>query len=190
MSCFIKSIESDDFMVDLLVCQSEINSRGIFATSDFKKNESITTLNGKLVTYRQLHSDSGMIEEAFYFETHKKVPSYFRKFEAHYVQIGKNLYVEPLEYDFFINHSCEPNSGYKIIGKKAILIAIKPIKKGEEIVCDYSTTMYKDGWEMDCTCGSKNCRKRVRDFNYIPRKLQQRYIQLGIVPDYNIQLRT
>jgi hypothetical protein len=189
MSCFIKSIEFDNFMVSLTVCQSEINNRGISATRDFKKNEPITTLYGRLVTYRQLHSDSGMIEEAFYFETNKQAPSYFRKFEAHYVQIGKNLYVEPLEYDFFINHSCEPNSGYKIIGKKAILIAIKTIKKGEEIVCDYSTTMYKDGWEMNCTCGSKNCRERVRDFNYIPWKLQQRYIQLGIVPDYNIQLR-
>src|SRR3989337_1564261 len=147
MSCFIKSIEFDNFMVGLIVCQSEINNRGVFATSDFKKNEPITTLYGRLVTYKQLHSDSGMMEDAFYFQTNKKVPFYFRKFEAHYVQIGKNLYVEPIEYDFFINHSCEPNSG------------------------------------------SKNCRERVRDFNYIPWKLQQRYIQLGIVPDYNVQLR-
>jgi SET domain-containing protein len=173
-------------MVGLLVCQSEINNRGIFATRDFKKNEPITTLRGRLVTYQKLKTNSGIIEEAYYSETNKQVPPYFRRFEAHYIQIGKNLYVEPLEYDFFINHSCDPNSGYKIIGKKGILIAIKPIKKGEEIVCDYSTTMYKDGWEMDCTCGRRNCRGRIRDFNYIPKKLQQRYIQLGIVPRYNI----
>lgn len=177
-------------MIGLIVCQSEINNRGIFATKDFKKDESIATLRGRLVTYRQIQTDPELIEEAYYFKTNKQVPSYFRRFEAHYIQIGKNLYVEPLEYDFFINHSCDPNSGYKIIEKKAVLIAIKTIKKGEEIVCDYSTTMYKDGWELDCTCGNKNCRGRIRDFNYIPKKLQQRYIQLGIVPNYNIQLRT
>ena len=176
-------------MVDLIICQSKINNRGIFATSDFKKDEPIATLFGRLVTYLQLKTNSGITEEAYYLETNKRVPSYFRRFEAHYIQIGKNLYVEPLEHDFFINHSCDPNSGYKIIRKNAMLVAIKTIKKGEEIVCDYSTTMYKDGWEMDCACKSKNCRGRIRDFNYIPKKLQHRYIQLGIVPDYNIQLR-
>ena len=176
-------------MVSLLVCQSEINNRGIFATRDFKKNESIATLRGRLITYQKIKTDFGIAEEAYYFDTNKQVPSYFRRFEAHYIQIGKNLYVEPLEYDFFINHSCDPNSGYKIIGKKGMLTAIKTIKKGEEIVCDYSTTMYKDGWEMDCTCRRKNCRGRIRDFNYIPKKLQQQYIQLGIVPNYNIPSR-
>lgn len=176
-------------MVGLIVCQSEINNRGIFATKDFKKDEPIAILRGKLVTYRPIQTEPNLIEEAYYFKTNKHVPSYFRRFEAHFIQIGKNLYVEPSEYDFFINHSCNPNSGYKIIGKKAVLTAIKPIKKGEEIVCDYSTTMYKDGWELDCTCGSKNCRGKIQDFNYIPQKLQQRYIQLGIVPNYNVQLK-
>lgn len=176
-------------MVGLIVCQSEINNRGIFATKDFKKDEPIAILRGKLVTYRPIQTEPKLIEEAYYFKTNKHVPSYFRRFEAHFIQIGKNLYVEPSEYDFFINHSCNPNSGYKIIGKKAVLTAIKPIKKAEEIVCDYSTTMYKDGWELDCTCGSKNCRGKIQDFNYIPQKLQQRYIQLGIVPNYNVQLK-
>ena len=73
MSCFIKSIKVDNFMVGLVVCQSEISNRGIFATRDFKKDEPITTLYGRLVTYRQLQTDSGMIEEAFYFETNKQI---------------------------------------------------------------------------------------------------------------------
>ncbi|MGI0010278.1 MAG: hypothetical protein ACREAE_02630, partial [Nitrosopumilaceae archaeon] len=89
-------------MVGLIVCQSEINNRGIFATRDFKKDEPIATLRGRLVTYRQIQNNSGIIEEAYYFETNKQVPSYFRRFDAHYIQIGKNLYIEPLEYDFFI----------------------------------------------------------------------------------------
>jgi len=44
--------------------------------------------------------------------------------------------------------------------------------------------MAEDYWEMDCRCGAKNCRGKIRDFKYLPRDLQERYINLGIVPDF------
>jgi SET domain-containing protein len=51
-----------------------------------------------------------------------------------YVQVDKNKYLGPSgDFDDLVNHSCNPNSGLKIKNKKAILIAIKNIKKGEEI---------------------------------------------------------
>ena len=84
----------------------------------------------------------------------------------------------------FLNHLCNPNSGLKIEGKRVTLIAIKNIKKGKEIKWDYSTTMDEDDWELDCKCGSKNCRKRIKDFKYLPKKLRQKYIKLRIVPEY------
>ena len=65
--------------------------------------------------------------------------------------------------------------------------SIKDIKKGEEITWDYSTTMDEDKWEMDCVCQSKNCRKRIKDFKYLPKEIQQKYIKLGIVPDYILE---
>lgn len=65
-------------------------------------------------------------------------------------------------------------------------MAIKDIEKGEEITWDYSTTMDEDIWEMDCNCGSKKCRKRIRDFKYLPKEIKERYVKLGIVPDYNL----
>ena len=70
---------------------------------------------------------------------------------------------------------------------QAILVAIKNIQKGEEITLDYSTTMDEDDWELDCQCPSKNCRKKIRDFKYVPKEVQRRYIILGIVPKYILE---
>lgn len=101
------------------------------------------------------------------------------------MQIGENLYMGPSgNIDDFFNHSCNPNSGLKINGKKVFLIAIEDIKKDDEITWDYSTTMDEDDWEMDCNCDSKNCRGRIRDFKYLPSDIQKRYLDLGIVPEY------
>jgi len=55
---------------------------------------------------------------------------------------------------------------------------------GEEIAYDYSITMLDDPWEMACRCGSRACRKLVREFRFLPPEVRKRYIGLGIVPDY------
>ena len=68
-----------------------------------------------------------------------------------------------------------------------MLVAIMDIHEGEEITWDYSTTMNEDDWEMDCVCGSKNCRGRIRDFKYLPENVQQKYINLRIVPKYILE---
>jgi len=152
-------------MRDLILGQSN-NGKAAFANKDFKKGEEIIEFKGKLFTYEQL-------------------PTPYDEVEDHYVQIDKNLYIGPSSgVDDFFNHSCNPDSGLKIKGKRVILVAIKDIKKNEEITWDYSTTMDEDDWELDCTCGSKNCRKRIRDFKYLPGEIQQKYIKLGIVPKY------
>ena len=64
------------------------------------------------------------------------------------------------------------------------LFAVKDIETGQEITWDYSTTLDEDEWELDCACESAACRGRIRDFKHLPKNLQQKYISLGIVPDY------
>jgi len=97
--------------MDLILGQSKLG-KAIFANKDFKKGEEIIEFKGKLFTYEQL-------------------PTPYVEVEDHYVQIDKNLYMGPSgNLDDFFNHSCNPNSGLKIEGKRVILIAIKDIKKG------------------------------------------------------------
>ncbi len=75
--------------------------------------------------------------------------------------------------DDYINHSCNPNSGLIIKNEKVNLIAIKNIKNGKEITYDYSTTINEDNWKMRCNCGSKICRKIIKDFKYLPKNIKK-----------------
>ena len=152
-------------MIDLLLSESK-NGKSIVANRDFKKNEPIIEFQGELFTYKQL-------------------PTPYNGDDDHYIQIESDLYIGPSgDLDDFVNHSCNPNSGIKVTSKKVVLIAIKNIQVGQEISFDYSTTMDEDDWEMDCNCGSQYCRKRIRDFKYLSKKIQKKYIRLGIVPTF------
>lgn len=104
-----------------------------------------------------------------------------------FVQIAPDLFMGPsLEADDYINHSCDPNAGINFTGDAVYLVAIKPIKKGEEITWDYSTTIYNDNWTMDCLCGAQVCRGRVYEFLKLPQDIQKKYIDniYDIVPKY------
>ncbi|MBU3904646.1 MAG: SET domain-containing protein-lysine N-methyltransferase [Nanoarchaeota archaeon] len=155
-------------MISKLIIKRGRLGKSVFAKSNFKKDEKIIEFKGKIIKT----SD---------------IPEINSPQDDRYVQIGRYKYVGPSNsFDDFINHSCNPNSGLKITNKSIILIAIKNIKTGEEITWDYSTTMNEDDWEMDCKCKNKSCRKRIKDFKYLPKKIQNKYIKLGIVPKYAI----
>jgi SET domain-containing protein len=150
---------------DFIVKKSR-NGKGVFANKNFNKGEVIFEFHGNFYTAQQ-------------------IPTPYNKIEDHYVQIDKNLYLGPSnDLDDLFNHSCNPNAGLKINNKKIFLVAIKKIKKGDEITWDYSTSMDEDDWELNCNCGSKNCRGRIRDFKYLPANIQKKYLALGIVPKY------
>lgn len=142
------------------------HGKGVFALKNFKNGETIFEFKGKKFTYNEL-------------------PYPYDSVTDHYVQIDKNLYMGPSgETDDFFNHSCNPNSGLKIDNEKVTLVAIKNINIGDEITWDYSTTMDEDDWEMNCLCGSQNCRGKIRDFKFLNKDIQQKYMGLGIVPEY------
>ena len=56
-----------------------------------------------------------------------------------------------------INHSCSNNCEYEEKGLKVWVIAIKNIKKNEELTCDYGFGFDKDYKDFPCKCRSKNC---------------------------------
>ncbi len=61
----------------------------------------------------------------------------------------------------YINHSCEPNC--RVEDKN--FVAIKPIRKGDEVIMDYSATE-NSKWigRFECLCGNQNCRKLIKSF--------------------------
>ncbi|MCX5812827.1 MAG: SET domain-containing protein-lysine N-methyltransferase [Proteobacteria bacterium] len=163
----MKSI--DKSLPDLILKDAK-HGKGVFAGRKFKAGEMIIEFKGNFMTYEE-QADLCLVEDR-------------------YVQVGHNLFMGPSgDIDDYINHSCNPNAALIIPAGDAVrggvaLIALREINEDEEITFDYSTTMDEDDWEMDCGCGSEKCRKRIRDFKYLPEDTQEKYIRLGIVPDY------
>jgi len=101
------------------------------------------------------------------------------------LQIGPDLYIGASGGpDDYINHSCEPNAGLRIAGTTVDLYAIRDIATGEELSFDYSTTLDEDDFTMSCQCCTPSCRGTIRDGKYLPYDVWQRYVALGIVPEY------
>ncbi len=149
----------------LSIKESKIG-KGVFTNKKFAIREKIKDFQDKFLTYEQL-------------------PKPYDQVKDFYLQVGHNLYQGPAEgIDCYFNHSCNPNTGLHIKNSKVSLVAIQNIDKNEEITFDYSTSMDEDEWEMDCICGRQNCRGRIRDFKYLPKDVQEKYIKLAVVPEF------
>lgn len=94
------------------------------------------------------------------------------------LQIGQDMYVDLEDPGRRANHSCDPNAGVR---PDLSLMAMKSIRVGEEIRYDYSTTMGDGLWEIECHCGSKNCRGTIQDFCKLPSRQQEFYRRLNVV---------
>ncbi len=152
-------------MKDFIVKRTD-RGKGVFSGRNFKKGETLVRFHGKI--FRGSSNPPGFASD-----------------NNHYLQVGDDLYIAPSRTaDNYVNHSCNPNSWVKIDGKRAALVSLRDISKGEEITFDYSTTMYKDSWEMKCICGSRGCRKIVKEFRLLPASVKRKYIKMGIIPDY------
>lgn len=98
--------------------------------------------------------------------------------EPNMVGIGKNLWLDPAEPYKYINHSCSPNLGIK---GKVSFVALRDIESGEQLTFDYSIS--EDSlWEMECLCGSENCRQVIRGIRHLPKADFQRL--LPYIPRY------
>lgn len=59
----------------------------------------------------------------------------------------------------FINHSCQPNVFTRTAYGRMEFYALRYIKAGEELTCDYSPSQH-DG-KLACKCGAETCRDFV-----------------------------
>jgi hypothetical protein len=71
-----------------------------------------------------------------------------------------------------INHSCDPNLGFKGMIE---LVALRDIGSGEQVTFDYAMCMTESYGDMECWCGSERCRGRFTGNDWKLPELQQRY---------------
>jgi len=159
---FSKSFEKGKSKMsrDVLVGECDVG-RGVYAARDFDRGEKILKFTGRRVPRTHaFHStrDGGNL-----------------------LQIGRMKYILPEPPGLFVNHSCDPNAGIR--GPRT-LVAIRPIRAGEEIRFDYSTTMDENLWTMQCFCRTSNCRHIVADFRLLPDPVREQYRVLGVVSPF------
>ena len=128
--------------MDVIVKESKIHGRGVFANKDFKKGETVIKYNLKPLTEQEFRNLS---------ESEK----HFTSFEG-----GKYWLFSPPER--YVNHSCEPNTNPNL--KEKYDFAIRDIKKGEEITSDYTKDDVPN-LNMKCNCGSKSCKGVIKHEN-------------------------
>jgi len=130
-----------------------MRGKGLFARRDIKKDERLFVVRGKPV--REVYDNRIDVG-------------------PRWLTIGKFRWLSPnrnCEW-WYINHSCKANAGLR---GRVTVVAMKNIRKGEEVTIDYSMTEDDPLWEMPCACGEKSCRKVIRGVRSLPEKLYKKY---------------
>ena len=135
----------------VVVRNSKIHNKGVFAKKDIPKGTRVIEYVGEKITKA---------------EAQKRAEKQLEKSKNHTADGGVYIFELNKKYDIdgkvswnpaqFINHSCNPNAEAEIERGHIWIIAIKDIKKGDEISYNYGYDFdeYKD---HPCKCGSKNC---------------------------------
>lgn len=143
-------------MSNVSVRNSEMQGRGVFSDTDFQVGETVLEIDDSHVV-----TDETLLTP----EQHE--------FDLDYVG-DKTILMQPPEK--FINHSCDPNTYVKTFYGVRTVLAMKPIKKDEEITYDYAINGDNDG-TFECHCGSGRCRGLYQgDFFKLPIERQREYL--------------
>ncbi len=124
----------------LIVKKSKIHGKGVFANRNFKKGSIVIKYNLKPLTKKEFENLS--------------------ESEKHFTSFENNKYWLFPSPERFVNHSCNPNTNPDLVNKYDI--AIRDIKKGEEITTDYRKDNVP-GLDMKCNCRSKNCKLVIKN---------------------------
>lgn len=133
----------------LYVRQSGQHGNGVFAADSIREGEPIIVFSGPVLHRSEVD------------------------FNGYHLQIGQTLYLGPSGIvDDYINHSCQPNSGFR---GGLTLFALRDIATDEELTWDYSTAIDEEDFAgFPCACGAPDCRGLVRSFRHLPADVQLR----------------
>jgi len=136
----------------IVVKKSGIHQKGVFAKKDIPKGTRIIEYVGERVTH--VEADRRTKSRIYAFILNKRYC------------IDGNVTYNTAKY---INHSCDPNCEVDIIRGHIWIIAIRNIKKGEELNYNYNFEYDKDYKDDPCKCGAKRCVGYILDEDDWPK---------------------
>jgi hypothetical protein len=140
--------------------------KGVFVRRGLiKKNEMLFVMGGSILTIADENRLRGVvadkpIEISEYFSIGPRSPAELKRMPDHYV-----------------NHSCQPNAGFK---GQIFLVAMRAIRAGREVTYDYAMVMHPNVkstsyFTMKCFCGHPSCRKLISEDDWQIPALQRQY---------------
>ena len=129
-----------------VVC-SPIHGYGVVAVRDFAPGQVIAWVDG--VLYRE-----------------KEIPD-----DTYALWVDEGWYFDMVDQTRWINHSCQPNGEIEAEldgrgGAWARIVALRPIRAGDEITYDYA---FPAEFAEPCACGTAACRGWIIDEDELPR---------------------
>lgn len=140
----------------LEVAQSEIDGRGLFVTEDVDVGETLMVWGGSPYTIAQLSAG--------------EVPA-----GVSYSEVDDDVILAgPADgLDYFLNHSCDPNSW---MGEDLAVIARLHIPARTEVTINYSMVEGEASYRLvGCRCGAADCRGIVTGGDWKLPELRRRY---------------
>jgi SET domain-containing protein len=137
-----------------------LSGRGVVALEKIVKDEIVAIKFGRIVTRVEIPRITAEVGDLA-------------------LQIDDYFYLSPTSLDevddmsVFINHSCDPNIGFR---GQVVYVAMRDIETGEELFHDYSMER-SDDYFLECHCGSPLCRQQVTGNDWKLPELQARYGQ-------------
>ena len=138
--------------------ESSIEGRGLVAVAPIGTGEVVAIKGGHIIDTATLNSLPERLRDSG-------------------IQIAGGFHLAALdEAEFepvmlFLNHSCEPNVGFS---GNIVLVAMRDIAEGEELVTDYALFDDYDG-EMECRCRASSCRATIGGRDWQRPELQRTY---------------
>ena len=133
-----------ELIYPLQVGKSKIAGKGAFAIKAIPAKKKLGNMGGEIISYKEAQKRV------------KKQPGnvlFMVEFDHEDIALDASINSNELR---FINHSCDPNTYMRRAYQKVEFYTLRPVKKGEELTCDYGET-HHDG-KLPCGCGASNCR--------------------------------
>jgi len=147
----------------IVVKKSGIHNQGVFAKKDISEGTRIIEYIGEKVTKAESErradiplnrsKENKECGAVYLFELNKRY------------DIDGDV---PYNTARFINHSCDPNCETDVIRGHIWIIALRDIKKGEELSYNYGYG-YDDYEEHECRCRADNCVGYILDEDHWPK---------------------
>lgn len=151
------SIEECWLHPDVVVAESAIDARGLFAAVALPVGTVVARLRGVEVTdahLRQLIASTPAYVDTIALDT------------------DRNLVLAPGQPIHYGNHSCAPTVWHR---DALTLVTRRPLMTGDELTIDYASQTDHADFRMICRCGTRGCRGTVTGEDWRDPRWQEAY---------------